>query len=130
MLKRHNPPAVHAPVGKYSHAVEARPGGRWVFISGQVGIRKDGSIAAGAEAQCEQAWNNVIAALGAVGMGANDIVKLNAYVTRPDVVPSYRAARDRIVGTAPSPASTLVVVAALVDPALLVEIECVAAKEA
>ena len=61
-------------------------------------------------------------------MGVADIVKLNAYITRADLIPVYRAARDRALGTVAPPASTLVVVAALANPAWVVEIECVAAK--
>jgi enamine deaminase RidA (YjgF/YER057c/UK114 family) len=61
-------------------------------------------------------------------MGLDDIIKLNAYITRADLIPVYRAARDKAVGSAAPPASTLVVVAALANPAWVVEIECVAAK--
>ena len=56
------------------------------------------------------------------------MIKVNAYVTRTDVIPAFREARDRTVGSAAPPASTLVVVAALANPAWVVEIECVAAK--
>jgi enamine deaminase RidA (YjgF/YER057c/UK114 family) len=127
MLKRHNPATVHAPAGKYSHGVEVAPQ-RLLYVAGQVGAKPDGSTASGDAAQCEQAWANVKAVLAAGGMGVADIVKLNAYITRADLIPVYRAARDRAVGDTPPPASTLVVVAALANPAWVVEIECVAAK--
>jgi enamine deaminase RidA (YjgF/YER057c/UK114 family) len=42
-------------------------------------------------------------------------------------VPAYRTARDKFVGEK-VPASTLLIVTALVDPALMVEIEAVAAR--
>jgi enamine deaminase RidA (YjgF/YER057c/UK114 family) len=128
MLKRHNPATVHAPAGKYSHGAEAPAGARLLYVSGQVGVAPDGATATGDAAQCEQAWANVKSVLAAAGMGADVIVKLNAYVTRPDLIPVYRAARDKAVGNAVPPASTLVVVAALANPAWVVEIECVAAK--
>jgi 2-iminobutanoate/2-iminopropanoate deaminase len=128
MLKRLNPPTVHAPAGKYSHGVEAPPGGRLLYVSGQVGAVKDGSTAPSDAAQCEQAWANLMNVLAAAGMGAADIVKLNAYVTRTDLIPVYRAARDKALGDAAPPASTLVVAAALANPAWVVEIECVAAR--
>lgn len=128
MLKRHNPATVHAPAGKYSHGVEAAPGQRLLYVSGQVGAGPDGATAVGDAAQCDQAWANVKSVLAAAGMGVGDIVKLNAYVTRADLVPVYRAARDRAVGAAAPPAATLVVVAALANLAWVVEIECVAAK--
>jgi 2-iminobutanoate/2-iminopropanoate deaminase len=127
MLKRHNPGTVHAPAGKYSHGVELA-GGRLLYVSGQVGMKPDGSTAGGDEAQCDQAWANLKAVLAAGGMGPGDIVKLNAYITRADLIPVYRAARDRALGDAAPPASTLVVVSALAHPSWVVEVECVAAK--
>jgi enamine deaminase RidA (YjgF/YER057c/UK114 family) len=128
MLKRHNPATVHAPAGKYSHGVEAPAGARLLYVSGQVGAKPDGTTAASDAAQCEQAWANVKSVLAAGGMGVEDIIKLNAYVTRADLIPVYRAARDKAVGNAPPPASTLVVVASLANPSWIVEIECVAAR--
>ncbi len=128
MLKRLNPATVHPPGGKYSHGVETAAGARMLHVSGQVGARPDGSTAPSDAAQCEQAWANVMNVLAAAGMGAADIVKLNAYVTRTDLIPVYRAARDKALGNAVPPASTLVVVAALANPAWVVEIECVAAR--
>lgn len=128
MLKRHNPKTVHPPAGKYTHGIEAHAGARLLYVSGQVGAKPDGSTAASDAAQCEQAWANVKNVLAAAGMGLDDIIKLNAYVTRTDLVPVYRTARDKVVGDMAPPASTLVVVAALANPAWVVEIECVAAK--
>ena len=128
MPKRQNPATVHPPAGKYSHGVEPEAGARLLYVSGQVGVKPDGSTARDDAAQCEQAWANVASVLAAGGMSVADIVKLNAYITRADLIPVYRAARDRAVGNAPPPASTLVVVAALANPAWVVEIECVAAK--
>ena len=128
MLKRLNPANVHAPAGKYSHGVEAPPGARLLYVSGQVGAKQDGSTAPTDATQCEQAWTNVKNVLAAAGMGPEDIIKLNAYVTRADLIPVYRDARDTVLGGGPPPASTLVVVAALANPAWVVEIECVAAR--
>jgi 2-iminobutanoate/2-iminopropanoate deaminase len=128
MLKRHNPATVHAPAGKYSHGAEVPAGTRLLYVSGQVGVKPDGKTAAGDAAQCEQAWANLKNVLAGAGMGVDDIVKINAYVTRADLIAAYRTARDKAVGQAVPPASTLVVVAALADPAWVVEIECVAAK--
>ena len=128
MPKRHNPATVHPPAGKYSHGVEAPAGARLLYVSGQVGAKPDGTTAPSDAAQCEQAWANVKNVLAAAGMGLEDIIKLNAYVTRADLIPVYRVARDKAVGDAPPPASTLVVVAALANPAWVVEIECVAAR--
>ena len=128
MTKRHNPATVHPPAGKYSHGVETAPGARLLYVAGQVGVKPDGSTAPSDEAQCDQAWANVKAVLAAGGMSVADVVKFNAYVTRTDLIPVYRGARDRALGDVAPPASTLVVVAALAHPSWIVEIECVAAK--
>lgn len=127
MLKRHNPKTVHPPAGKYTHGVEAHAGARLLYVSGQVGAKPDGSTAANDAAQCEQAWANVKSVLAAAGMGPGDIIKVNAYITRTDLIPVYRAARDKVLGDITPPASTLVVVSALANPAWVVEVECVAA---
>ena len=128
MAKRHNPKTVHPPAGKYSHGVEVPAGARLLYVAGQVGARPDGTTAPSEAAQCEQAWANVKAVLEAAGMTLADVVKFNAYITRADLIPVYRDARDRVLGNTPPAASTLVVVAALANPAWVVEIECVAAK--
>lgn len=128
MLKRFNPKTVHAPQGKYSHGVDVPSGARLLYLAGQVGVMPDGSTAPSDEAQCDQAWANVKAILAEARLGFADVVKFNAYVTRADLVPVYRGARDRALGNTPPPASTLVVVAALASPSWIVEIECVAAK--
>lgn len=128
MLKRHNPATVHPPAGKYSHGAEVPAGTRLLYVSGQVGVKPDGKTAGGDAAQCEQAWANVKNVLAGAGMGPENIVKLNAFVTRADLIAPYRTARDKALGQVVPPASTLVVVAALADPTWVVEIECVAAK--
>ena len=126
-MKRHNPKTVHPPAGKYTHGVEAPAGARLLYVSGQVGAKPDGSTAANDAAQCEQAWANVKNVLAAAGLGPSDIIKVNAYITRTDLIPVYRAARDKVLGDIAPPASTLVVVSALANPAWVVEVECVAA---
>ena len=47
MLKTINPPALAAPFARYSHAVEAAAGLRWVFCSGQLGMDAAGHVPPG-----------------------------------------------------------------------------------
>jgi 2-iminobutanoate/2-iminopropanoate deaminase len=56
MLKTRNPTAIAPPAAKYSHSVEVAPNARWLFTAGQVGVRPDGSIPEGFEAQHDQIW--------------------------------------------------------------------------
>lgn len=128
MLKRYNPKSIAAPASKYSHGVEIPAGARWLYISGQVAILPDGSIPSDPREQHDIVWSNIRAILAEAGMGLGDVVRLNGYIVKALHIPIYRAARDVALGDAPPAASTLVVVAALADPRLIVEIEAVAAK--
>jgi len=127
MLKFMNPPTVVKPFSRYSQAVEAPADARWLYISGQVGAKPDGTILRGFEAQATQCWQNIIAILAAAGMGVEDLVKVNIFVTGAEHVAVSRTIRDAALKGA-QPASTYLVVAALAHPDLIVEIEAVAAK--
>ncbi len=126
MLRKHNPGAIAAAFSRYSLGVQAPGHARWLYVSGQVGVAPDGAFADGPEAQMEAAWRNVLAILGAAGMGAGDLVKVTAYLTRAEDTGLYRQVRDRMLAGA-GPASTLIVISALAHPDWLVEIEAVAA---
>ena len=125
---RHNPTTVAPPFSAYSHAVEVVSGVRWLHVSGQVGVQPDGSVPAEPGAQMEQAWRNVLAVVNAAGMGPEELVKVTAYLTRPEDTGLFREVRDTLLDGA-QPASTLVIVAGLAHPDWLVEIEAVAAAE-
>ncbi len=127
MITTHNPAGIAPPFSSYSHGAEASGDARWLFVSGQVGVAPDGSLAEGAAAQMAQAWHNVLAILAEAGMGPADLVRVNSYLTRPEDVPHFRGVRDSMLEGA-QPASTLVLVAGLAHPDWLVEIEAVAAK--
>lgn len=126
-LEAINPSGVAAPVGAYSHAVQIPPGARVLHVSGQVGLRTDGSLAECIEAQSECAWRNIVEILRTAGMAVEDLVKITSLLTRREDFPAYAAVRGRFLGGA-RPASTSYVVSALVRPEWLVEVEAVAAK--
>lgn len=123
---RHNPDTIAPAFSRYSLGVEAPAAARWLQISGQVGIFPSGDLAEGPSAQMEQAWKNIFAILASAGMNPLDLVKVTVFLTRPEDTPLYRKVRDRMLAGA-EPASTLVVVSGLADPAWLVEIEAIAA---
>ena len=127
MLKPINPPTIAPPFSRYSQGMEAPAGLRWLYISGQVGVRPDGTLEQDFAAQAERAWNNLLAILAAAGMGPADLVKITVYLTRGGDLAEWWRIRDTKLGVAP-PASTLAVVAALANPAWLFEIEALAAK--
>jgi len=125
-IKFHNPTNVTL-AGKYSHGAEVPAGARLLYVSGQVGIDSKGKLQPTFEKQAVQAWKNIGQVLKAAGMGYKDIVKITSFITDGRYLLANRAARDQFI-TEPYPAATLLVVAGLADPAMLVEIEVVAAK--
>lgn len=128
MNKTLNPKSVHAPVGVYSHTVGVAPSARWVAIAGQVGMNRRGVLARGIRRQAEQAFRNVLACLRENGMRKQDLVKLTVFLTDARFIAEYRAARARVLGDAVRPASTLLIVAGLASPDMLVEVEAWAAR--
>lgn len=125
-LKFINPDALTKPPG-YTQVVEISGPGRMVYVAGQLGLKADGTMA-GSDfaAQCDQAFENLKAALAAVGGRLDHIVKITNFIVDMKNLPAYRAARDRnFVGQSP-PASTTIAVPALARPDALFEIEAVA----
>jgi len=111
----------------YSHVVSARPA-RLVWTSGQVAMNSDGTAAAPGdwEAQTRLVFENVGRALAAAGAGWGDVVKLTYFVVDVSALQTIRSVRDEFVDTARPPASSLVQVAGLFRPDLLIEVEAVA----
>ncbi|GLV57936.1 enamine deaminase RidA [Dictyobacter sp. S3.2.2.5] len=121
-----NPSTLPGAAG-YSHVVEIT-GGRTIHISGQVAINQAGEIVGRNDfhAQAQQVFENIKAALAAVGANFTHVIKLNMYVVDMTQVPILREVRDRYVNTQNPPASTLVEIRRLVREEFLVEIEATA----
>jgi len=126
-MKIHNPAASAPPNGPYSLGVEIPAGQRLLFIAGQIPLAKDGGTPQGITAQAELVWRNIIAVLESAGMGVENLIKINQYLTKAENIPGYGAVRSKVLGAA-RPASTMVVVQSLVKPEWLVEVEATAAK--
>jgi len=113
------------PVVGYSRAVAA---GDFVFVSGCTSVADGVFVHAGdAEAQTTQAIANVAQALEALGVGLADVVRTRMFVTDISRWEEYGRAHGAAFGDA-MPATSMVGVAALVDPRMLIEIEAVAYK--
>ena len=117
----------------YSHIAKVNKG-TIVYLSGQVPTDATGKLIGEGdfEAQVEQVFRNLKLAVEAAGGNMADIVKLNYYVVAeldPAIVPKLRPIRDRYINVENPPASTLLVVARLMRPGWLIEIEAVAAIE-
>lgn len=94
-----NPPEL-APASGYSHVAEIT-GGRLVYIAGQTASDRHGRLVGGddLEAQADQAFRNLGAALAAVGCTPRHLVKLTVFLRDMSRLSSYRKARDRFLGS-------------------------------
>ena len=113
-----------APGGHYSHAVRL---GDLVFVSGQLGIRPDGSHTAQLpfEDQVRQALQNLLTALRSAGATASDVLKVTAYIVDVERWPRFNAVYAEVMGNA-RPARAVVPVAQL-HYGYLVEVDAIAA---
>lgn len=127
-MQRINPADVPQPASQYSQAVLLPAGGSRLVISGQIGMKADGTIVEGLEAQLEQAWRNVLAILREAGFEKEHLVRLTIYVTQPGQVGVSRAVRDRVLDGHVC-ASTYLEIPGLALPELLCEIEGEAQKQ-
>jgi enamine deaminase RidA (YjgF/YER057c/UK114 family) len=120
-----NPPTIHSPRG-YTHVVEAAGPGRIIYISGQVGITRDGKIAGDFRAQAVQSFENLKAALAAAGAGFEHVVKITNYFVDMSHLAVFREVRDNYFDNKSPPASTAVQIVKLAQAELLFEIEAIA----
>ncbi|SDS22224.1 RidA family protein [Actinoplanes derwentensis] len=111
----------------YSNVAVVGAGSRIVHTSGQVAVDADGKVPEGWEEQTRLVFQNLGAVLASAGAGWGDVVKLTYFVTGVDELPLVRRVRDEFVDVTQPPASSLVQVAGLFRPDLLIEIEAVAA---
>jgi enamine deaminase RidA (YjgF/YER057c/UK114 family) len=121
-----NPEAMHHPAG-YTHVVEVTAG-RPVYIAGQVALDHTGALVGPGDirAQARQVFDNLQAALQAVGAGFEQVVKLTYYLVDVTQLPVVREVRDQYIDIRQPPASTAVEVRRLVRDDLLLEVEAVA----
>ncbi|MFC3675767.1 RidA family protein [Ferrovibrio xuzhouensis] len=120
----HDPAAVGAPVGGYTHGCEIAEGRRILFISGQIPETADGSVAADLEGQAHQVWRNIAAVLAAAGMSLDNLVKVTTFLTDRGQVPANRKVRNEVLGD--RKVALTVMVATTLEAKWLLEIEAIA----
>lgn len=112
-----------------NQGVEVTGAQRTLYLSGQTSNGPDGASLHTGDlvAQFRQAWSNLKDALAEAGMDATHIVRLNMYTTD---VPAFMASAEDLVpifaGDGCRPVSTLLGVATLFEPELMIELEATA----
>lgn len=123
-----NPATMPATRG-YTHLVETTAPGRTIYLSGQLGMTLDGKFAGAPgdfRAQATQAFENMKAALAAVGADFSHVVKITNYFVDMADLQTFFEVRDRFVDTKAPPASTAVQVVKLARREALFEVEAIA----
>jgi enamine deaminase RidA (YjgF/YER057c/UK114 family) len=127
MKEFRNPHDVHQPVGGYTHQIEITGNERMLILSGQVGIRVDGTIPEDPLEQIDLALENIFRNLQAANMGVKDLVKLTYYlVGEIDTTKRRELVAAKLQGY--KPCSTLLYVARLATLDLRVEIDAWASR--
>lgn len=127
MKEFRNPQDIHPPLGVYSHQIEVRGNERLLVISGQVGMRLDGSVPEDPLEQIDVAFENILRNLRAAGMEVRDLIKITYYlVGEVDTAKRREIVLSKLQGH--QPCSTLLYVAGLASPVYHVEIEAWAAR--
>lgn len=121
-----NPPTLPVPRG-YSHIVTARAG-RTVYISGQVALDASGALVGAGDlrAQTRQVFENLKAALAAVGATFADVAKMTIFMLDVSQAQVMREIRAEYLVTGREPTSTLVEIRRLAREEFLIEIEAIA----
>jgi enamine deaminase RidA (YjgF/YER057c/UK114 family) len=125
-----NPETLQKPPA-YTQVVEVTGPGRTVFISGQLGGGIDGKLVGpDFRAQAVQVFENLKAALAAVGATFKDVVKVNSYLADVKDLPVLREVRVNYLNAAALPASTTLGGLSFAREGALLEVEVVAALPA
>ena len=105
----------------YCRAIRA---GDHVYVSGTAPVAEDGGVFApgDAYAQAKRCFEIALAAMAKLGAGPRHVVRTRMYVTDISRWADYGRAHGEVFGEHP-PATAMVEVAALIDPAMLVEVE-------
>ena len=124
MPTQHFPPPAGIKAPPLSFATRV---GDLLFISG---FDANGDLPDGFEAQFANVVTNIRRVLDEAGATLRDLAKVNVLLTRAADVATMNKLYAEAFGPAPYPARTTCVVLALPNPAMLIEIEGVAALKA
>ncbi|GIQ76843.1 RidA family protein [Bradyrhizobium sp. RD5-C2] len=113
---------------QYSSAVKA---GGLVFVAGQIGLNQDGSIPERLEQQFVNAFERLKLVLEETGCEMSDLVELVSYhvgLNTNNHLAEFMKVKEKYV-PAPFPTWTILDIAGLARPGLIIEIKAVAAAK-
>ncbi len=123
-----NPTTMHQPLASYTHQVEINGSQRWLVLSGQIGMDKNGTLPSDPIEQFKLALTNIEHNLKAANMEMDDLIKLTIYLVgdidselRRNVLSSWLNGHK--------PSMTLLYVAALASSEIKVELDALACAD-
>jgi enamine deaminase RidA (YjgF/YER057c/UK114 family) len=128
-----NPEALSKPLGQYSQITRVKNASEWLFIAGQLATDQAGNIvgAGDFDAQCEQVFRNIEAALASCAAGWKNVVQFTTYLVHSQDIPKFMAFRKRefprLFPDGKYPPNTLLMIDRLVGESFLVEVQPIAA---
>jgi 2-iminobutanoate/2-iminopropanoate deaminase len=103
-----NPDTLHKNVA-FSQGVLAE-GGKTLYIGGQNGFLRDGTLAGkDLASQTEQVYRNILEVLKSVGASQENVVKMTIYVVKGQSIQDGFAAAQKVWGNFPTAISVVVV---------------------
>ena len=108
---------------RYGYCRALRMGDR-ILVTGTAPVAEGGGVHAPGdpEAQARRCWQIIEAALTELGAGLEHVVRSRMYVTDITQADAFGRVHGELLGANP-PCTTMVEVSALIDPAMLIEIE-------
>ena len=123
-----NPTSIHSPVAGYVHQIELVNQKRQLILSGQIGMRIDGTIAEDIDDQFKIALENIVENLKAANMTKENINKMTIYLAEKMDPQKRKEKLEAALGDY-KPCMTLLYVQALANPKIKVEIDASASSD-
>ena len=124
MANGFNPAGLWGPEARVFSQGVVQHDGKVIHITGQVAWNEHNEIIGPNDVrlQMRQCMANIKKVLSAVGGRLDDIVALTTFFTRRDDIPAIQEVRHEYFSVPSAPASNLIQVAGLVDPAFVIEL--------